>query len=144
MRTRNPTVWMWSTAFDLIGRADHMQRQCFQLSAQRNACPTWEPPVDIFETDEQVIVLAALPGVCAEQLSVALDGATVSLRGQRSMPGLGATAQVHLVEIPYGRFERRIQMPAPGLRLGTSVLQDGCLLLALDKPIIRARPEGAP
>ena len=133
MRVRESFVWTWSEALDLIEHADKLQRQCFRLGGPHKALPTWEPPVDVFETDAQFIVVAALPGVEAAHLFVGLDGAVVSVHGRRPMPELCPSAHIHRVEIPYGRFERRIELPAGHLRLGQRQLRDGCLLLVLDK-----------
>lgn len=133
MKLRDPTVWMWSEALDVLERADRMQRQFFQLGAQCPGGPVWEPPVDIFETAQQFVILAALPGVSAAQLSIVLDGAVLTVRGQRAMPDIGQGARIRSVEIPYGRFERRIELPGPGLRVHERSLADGCLTLVLDK-----------
>ncbi len=130
---RSPTVCMWTEALEQLDQADRMQRQCFQLGARGDAGPTWEPPVDVFETEEQFIVVAALPGVEAAQLFVGLDGAVVSVHGRRPMPALCPSTHIHRVEIPYGRFERRIELPTGRLRLAQRQLRDGCLLLVLDK-----------
>ena len=133
MPVRNPTVCMWTEALEQLDQADRMQRQCFQLGERCDAGPTWEPPVDVFETDAQFIVVAALPGVEAAHLFVGLDGAVVSVHGRRPMPELCPSAHIHRVEIPYGRFERRIELPTGHLVLGQRQLRDGCLLLVLDK-----------
>jgi len=133
MRVRESFVWTWSEALDLIEHADKLQRQCFRLGGPHKALPTWEPPVDVFETERQFILLAALPGVGADNLRVSLDGAVLSVRGRRALPDIGANAHIHRVEIPYGSFERRLELPNAQLRLGVPVLRDGCLLLALDK-----------
>jgi len=133
MRVHDPFVWTWSEALELIERADKLQRQCFQLGGHHRTLPTWEPPVDIFETDRQFILLAALPGVGAANLIVKLEGAVLSVRGRRSMPEISDNAHIHRVEIPYGSFERRIELPCAQLRLGAPALRDGCLLLTLDK-----------
>ena len=135
MRLRGPTLHMWREALDMLAHADQLQRQCFQLGAHRLACPLWEPPVDVFETEQQFIVLAALPGVCAEHLRITLEGTVVSVRGRRPMPDLGPGADIHRVEIPFGRFERRIKLPSQQLRLSSQALRDGCLMLTLDKPL---------
>lgn len=133
MKLRDPTVWMWSEALDVLERADRLQRQFFRLGAQCPSGPVWEPPVDIFETAQQFVVLAALPGVSAAQLSIVLDGGVLTVRGQRAMPDIGNSARIRSVEIPYGRFERRIELPANGLRVHERSLTDGCLTLVLHK-----------
>lgn len=134
MKSRDPTVWMWSEALALLERADSMQRQFFQLGAHPNACPTWEPPADIFETEQQFVIVVALPGVSADQLVISQDESAITVRGQRALPLSGNNAHIHRVEIPYGRFERRFELPMRQLSVGQRALLDGCLVLTLDKP----------
>lgn len=90
---RNPTVCMWTEALEQLDQADRMQRQCFQLGARCDAGLTWEPPVDVFETDGQFIMVAALPGVEAEQLFVGLDDAVVSVLASPEAGRLGQYAR---------------------------------------------------
>jgi HSP20 family protein len=134
MKVRDPTTWMWGEALELMERADRLHRQFFQLGAQRSAHPSWEPPVDIFETEQQFVIVVALPGVSADQLLISLDGQALVVRGQRALPDLGHSALIHRIELPYGRFERRIELPAQQLKLGQRTLRDGCLMMVLDKP----------
>jgi HSP20 family molecular chaperone IbpA len=133
MKVRDPTLWMWGEALDMLARADRLHRQFFQPGAARQASPTWEPPADIFETERQVIVMVALPGVSDDQLAVELDGGAIVVRGQRRPPAFGCGGHIHRLELPYGRFERRIELPPRRLRLGARSLDQGCLTLALDK-----------
>jgi HSP20 family molecular chaperone IbpA len=133
MKVRDPTLWMWGEALEMLERADRMHRQFFQLGAQQRATPTWEPPVDIFETARQLIVVVALPGVLPGQLEVALDGGAIVVRGQRRLPVPGEGCHIHRLELPYGHFERRIELPPRQFQLGERSLADGCLTLALTK-----------
>jgi HSP20 family molecular chaperone IbpA len=49
---------------------------------------------------------------------------------------------VHRLEIPYGRFERRITLPAAGLQLGQAEFADGCLMLKFSKqPLTEERSD---
>ena len=134
MKARDPTLWMWGEALELLERADRLQRQFCQLGATRTATPTWEPPVDIFETPGQFIIVVALPGVSAEMLSVELDDSAIVVHGQRRQPAATVIGLIHRLELPYGRFERRIELPPSGpLQLGDRILVNGCLTLTLNK-----------
>ena len=55
-----PRDWMWSEACDVLARAERMHREFFRPARARLA---WEPPVDVLETGEEVLVFMALPGV---------------------------------------------------------------------------------
>ncbi len=133
MKLRDPTSWMWGNALELLERADRLHRQFFQPGQHCNQCPTWEPPVDIFETEQELVVFVALPGVAVEQLDITINGAAVMVRGQRAMPATCKNATIRRLEIPYGRFERRIELPSGQFQLGQRLLKDGCLALTLMK-----------
>jgi HSP20 family protein len=132
MRSRDPRSWMWAEALDLLQSAERLQRQFFQLGAAQGA-PTWEPPVDLYETGNELWILVALPGVTTDQLEVVIDGATIVVRGERPLP-LGARgATILRLEIPYGRFQRRIALPAGRLQILERKLENGCLILCLQR-----------
>jgi HSP20 family molecular chaperone IbpA len=133
MKVRDPTLWMWGEALEMLERADRLHRQFFQLGAAREVSPTWEPPVDIFESDARFVVVVALPGVTADQLSIEIETGALVVRGQRRLPSLGHSCRIHRLELPYGRFERRIELPPRQLQLGERSLADGCLTLSLIK-----------
>jgi HSP20 family molecular chaperone IbpA len=128
---RDTTIWMWGETLRLLERADRLHRQFFQPGPCQGESPTWEPPVDIFETAQQLLIMAALPGVASEQLEIVIEGATLTIRGQRSMPDAFRDAQVRRLEIPFGRFERNIELPAVGYQVDELVFRDGCLALAM-------------
>lgn len=132
MTFRKPVNSMWADAVTMLEQADRMHRQFFRLSQSRASGPTWEPPVDIFETNRELSVLVALPGVAPDQVNVVIDGNTLLIVGARPLPA-PATAQIRRIEIPYGRFERRIDLPAGHFEIRESTLVNGCLLLSLLK-----------
>jgi HSP20 family molecular chaperone IbpA len=133
MKVRDPTLWMWGEALDMLERADRLHRQFFQLATPREASPTWEPPVDIIETTDRFVIVIALPGVTPDALAIEVEPGALVVRGQRRMPAYGPDCRIHRLELPYGRFERRIELPPGQLRLGERQLADGCLTLALVK-----------
>ncbi|MGZ5199079.1 MAG: Hsp20/alpha crystallin family protein [Telluria sp.] len=133
MRVRDPTVWMWGEALDMLERADRLQRQFCQLHGASEPSPVWEPPIDIFETDHSYVIVVALPGVAPGHLDIQVDGTAIIVRGQRRQPAAAATCRIHRMELPYGWFERRIELPGRRLQLSEHQLADGCLTLTLDK-----------
>ena len=134
MATRNPTDWMWAQACALIDEADRMHRQFFRLTAAERMQPMWEPPADLFEDDRELVIVVALPGVAMERVEITVESGALVVRAERAVPLAGARYAVRQLEIPYGRFERRI--PLPNVRLdaaGTRELRDGCLIVRLRK-----------
>jgi HSP20 family protein len=123
---------MWAEACELLDRAERLQRQFFRPASSAPQA-TWEPPVDVFETPAALWVVVALPGVAEEQLEVRLDGAAIVVAGERRLPVHGRAAVVYRLEIPHGRFERRIELPPGRFQIGRHELVYGCLVLSLEK-----------
>lgn len=130
MTVRDPRRHMFNEALAMIARAEQLQRRFFEPGG---SAISWEPPVDVFETEDEFWIIAALPGVEVNDLSVSIDGDTLRIAGQRRLPGPARTASIHRLEIPYGRFERSIRLTAGRLMLDQSELADGCLTIRLGK-----------
>jgi HSP20 family protein len=124
---------MWAEACELLERAERLQRQFFQPRPTEGGRPSWEPPVDILETEAELWILVALPGVGADQLKVLVDGSTLAVVGERPMPGRARAGVIRRLEIPYGQFERRIELPPGRFEIARRELVDGCLVLGLRK-----------
>jgi HSP20 family protein len=130
METNFPRYWMWSEAFEMLARAEQMHRQFFRPSSSAVA---WEPPVDVLETDRAVLVLVALPGVDLGEVKALIDAGQLIISGVRTYPAEMQTATIHRLELPQGRFERRIALP-PGRYSGINrSAANGCLLVTLQK-----------
>jgi HSP20 family molecular chaperone IbpA len=123
---------MWAEACDALVRAEQLQRQFFRPASQGKR-PGWEPPVDIFETDRELWIVAALPGVEARLVEITIADGVVTIAGERRPPAAQRVAAIHRMEIPLGRFERRIVLPAGRFELARRDLADGCLTLTLIK-----------
>ncbi len=133
MKDREVAGWMWAEACSVIQQAERLHREFFHVGLPRGRAPAWEPPVDIFETDEVLMISAALPGVAAENIQVVIEGDVLAIAGARLLPKPGRTALIHRLEIPYGRFERRIRLPAGPLRVVRNQFVNGCLELTLER-----------
>jgi HSP20 family protein len=133
MSSRDPTQWMWSQAIELLEQAERMHRQFFRLAASKRAHLTWEPPVDVFEDEDGIVIVVALPGVPADRVEVTYEPGVLAVRGERPLPLSGTCSSVRHLEIPYGSFERRIPLAQARLENATRELVDGCLILRLRK-----------
>lgn len=108
-----------------------MHRQFFRLSASGQSSPTWEPPVDVFEDEDGMVIVVALPGVPADRVEVSYEPGVLVVRAERPLPFSGTRRAVRHLEIPYGYFERRIPLAEGELGGATRELTDGCLILRL-------------
>jgi HSP20 family protein len=132
METDFPRYWMWSEAFEVLARAERMHRQFFP-PASSSSSVAWEPPVDVLETERAVLVLVALPGVDLGDVNAVIDGAELIISGSRTYPAEMRTATIHRLELPQGRFERRIRLPARRYNAIDRSASNGCLVIALKK-----------
>lgn len=129
--TRHITIW--ETAVDALERAERLHRQFFRLAGQHARVPVWEPPIEVFEHGGRLAIVVALPGVHPDHVNVSLEGGILIVAAERKLPEAFAVGAVHCMEIPYGRFERRIQLPAGRYRLIQRDAEHGCLLLDFER-----------
>ena len=116
----------------MLERAERLHRQFFT-----HAHAAWEPPIDIVESAEGLHVQVALPGVASDTITITVDAGGITVSALRPFPCQDATSQVHRIEIPYGRFERRIGLPLAEpyaqLELTDKSLADGVLTLTFTR-----------
>jgi len=125
--------WMWVQACELLDRAERMQRELVRYVGPGAAGPVWEPPVDIHESADGLLFIFALPGVHPEHVQVELSADALTVSALRR-PRLGsAGSRVRRLEVPHGRFMRRIALPGARLHLAESRYVNGCLEVRLVK-----------
>lgn len=133
MPIRNPRSWMWAEACEMLEQAQRLQRQFFRFGQGAEAQPRWEPPVDILADQDSLEITVALPGVAPENVRVHLTSGELRVVAGRAVPMRECTKAVHRLEIPYGRFERRIALPLGQYEyeLLEQACVNGCLVLRL-------------
>jgi HSP20 family protein len=130
MRSRHLSAWLWGDAIALLERADRLQRR-FQ-EAHTPETWFWEPLVDILESESALVVQVALPGIPAADIAVTQEAGGITVSGVRRRPATHAV-RIHRLEIPYGRFERRVRLPLHRLGPAHTELLDGCLTITFPK-----------
>ena len=133
MAQRDTHDWMWSDALDMLARAERLHRQMFQPLPARAGSPSWEPPVDVVETDTQVVIMVALPGVAEAAVQATIDGSCLIIAGERVLPVEMRSGAIHRMELPVGRFERRVPLPPGRFDQVHRRTVDGCLVISLHK-----------
>ena len=73
----------------------------------------WKPQMDIYETHEEIIILAEIAGVNKENLGVEINTRAVKIYGYRTEIPRVENSTYRLAEIQYGKFERVLFLPAP-------------------------------
>jgi HSP20 family protein len=70
------------------------------------------PAVDLYQTEDDVVVKASLPGVNAKDLNISVTGDLLTLRGEVQEEKETEGAQYHVKERRYGSFTRSIALPS--------------------------------
>jgi HSP20 family protein len=128
MPKRQLDAMMWANACAAMERAERLRRQFFH-----HGRPHWEAPIDVFEANDALTILIALPGVELDSITVTLNTGTLVVRGERPLPHELQNARILRMEIPYGNFERRIELPPVPFAISARHLANGCLMLRLEK-----------
>jgi len=135
MSTKDPVNWMLSDAIDSLARAERLRQQFFSLQSRAGSREaSWEPPIDVLETDREILILVALPGVDPEHVEAVIENGTLIVSGQRVLPAELRNARIHRLELPQGRFERRIALPT-GRYAVSRFAVNGCIALRLAKSL---------
>ena len=134
-------IIVWRRANDLLQQAERIHRNFLQVAAgaqyrsSPGRTPSWEPPVNVVETETSTWVIAALPGVSRERMEVSLDGRELVITGNRPLPKCCADGEMKIWEMPLGRFERRLRLVSSDrpVKVGEVSLHDGLLIIELRK-----------
>lgn len=81
-----------------------------RLFAEPNGRP-WVPPVDIKETENELIFVADIPGIDMKDIDVRMENGTLTVRGERKFERGKDEGGWHRVERSYGTFERMFTVP---------------------------------
>ena len=73
----------------------------------------WIPAVNIFETNDELIVLVEAAGVRPEDIKVLIKGSKLQVTGVRDDPFADKGRNFHAMEIDFGEFNRTITIPVP-------------------------------
>jgi len=76
----------------------------------RHTC-AWQPPTDVYENDDGVVVRVEVAGMRSEDFSVSLEGQTLVVAGTRIDPAPKRT--YHQMEIHFGEFRAEVYLPWP-------------------------------
>jgi HSP20 family protein len=74
---------------------------------------SYRPPIDVYETDEAIVVQVELSGVAPGDIRLVVDGEYLQISGRREMPNDPAPQRHLRMEIPQGPFERVLRLREP-------------------------------
>jgi HSP20 family protein len=107
----------WDPFRNLVALQDRMNRM-FEETVQAGKETgmmrpgTWAPAVDIYEDEEEVVLVAEVPGIEMEDVDIQVRDNTLTLKGERKMEKPVNKENYHRVERTYGSFMRAFTLPS--------------------------------
>src|SRR5437762_14353626 len=121
---RNVAFTRWDPLRDLLA----LHEQIGHLVG--TDAPGWTPPVDLYETADEYVLTAELPGLARDQIEIHAEDSRIVIRGARAAgPDRDIPCeQYHRVERGHGQLSRTLSLPEPIDVSGvTPHLNDGVL-----------------
>ena len=84
--------------------------ESFERSAENSSLTTWAPAVDIYETEQELVVKADLPDVKPEELDIRVENNILTIRGERKFEKKVNEDNYLRVERAYGAFSRSFSL----------------------------------
>jgi HSP20 family protein len=123
----------WSDALETLREAELAREHVFAPRAPGGTNSVWAPPIDVLETEGEVLILTAMPGVDPDAIEVTVEGSVLTISGRRTLPIEFRDALIHRLELPQGCLERRIVLPAGGFDSIRRTTVNNCLVIRLAK-----------
>lgn len=117
-------------------QVDQMMDEMCQLTRafvpRRGTC--WVPPMDVYETSEEFIILAEMAGLHKDDIQVTVDRDVLRITGRRHNPIQDPERRVHRMEVDFGPFERTLRIRTPIVAEEIrAVYRDGLLQIRMPK-----------
>ena len=126
----------WDQFQDLVAMGDHLNRTVNDSYTPRtkDSFGAWAPPVDIFETQDQLVLRAEVPGVQKEDMDVRIEDGVLTLRGERKQVTEVKEECALRMERVYGAFTRSFSLPTTvDAAKVAAVYKDGVLEVTVPK-----------
>ena len=82
------------------------------FSLMRNGGSNWSSPaIDMYQTDNDVVVKAALPGIKANEVQINVNNDLLTIRGESTQEEEKKDKSWHIREQRWGAFERSVRLP---------------------------------
>ncbi len=106
----------WDPFRDMVSLREKMNRLFEDVFTGRGddkelASSTWAPAVDIFETENELVMSAEIPGIDEKDIEIKLEDNTLTLKGERKFEKETRQENYHRIERSYGSFYRAFTLP---------------------------------
>jgi len=106
----------WDPFRDLVSLRERMNKLFEDVASSRGeerdlAASSWAPAVDIYETENEVVLTAEIPGIEEKDIEIKVEDSTLTLRGERKFEKETKEENYHRIERAYGSFFRSFTLP---------------------------------
>ncbi|MEZ0361923.1 MAG: Hsp20/alpha crystallin family protein [Hydrogenobacter sp.] len=105
-------LMLWSPFAELERIRREFDRLLEELWPGEEVERAFAPAVEMYETDNEIVVKAELPGVKKENIEVSIKDNVLQIKGEKKEEREEKTEALHRVERVYGKFERVLTLPA--------------------------------
>jgi HSP20 family protein len=128
----------WTPIGNLLSFQHEMNRMFDQFfrggNGEEAKVSMWRPSIDVYATDDALVIKAELPGVSKDDVSIDVHQNRLTLRGQRKHETEVKDEHYHRVERSYGSFQRSFTLPATvDAEKAEASFKDGVLELRLPR-----------
>ncbi len=129
----------WEPIRDLLTTQDRFNRllnETFSgvFGGEELSTRSWNPAVDVYETDHDLVLKAELPGIDPKNVDIRVEDGTLYLKGERKQESEVKEGNYHRVERSYGSFMRTFTLPnSVNVENIKADYKDGVLTLTMAK-----------
>jgi HSP20 family protein len=121
----------WDPLRDLLALHEHLGH------IVGTDAPGWTPPVDLYETSTEFVLIAELPGLSRDQIDIQAEDNRIMIRGERG--GQVPCDHYHRIERGHGQFSRTFALPeSVDVDAVSADLKDGLLTVTIPKAASRS------
>jgi HSP20 family protein len=134
-------IMLWGDQLPDIRLFDDRFERLIERTFGRERQAPWMPAMDVYETDDELVVTVELPGMSADDVDVSVEDATLTVSGTRAFSSQVKEESYHRIERRYGTFSRAVTLPP---QVDTSKVDarfaDGVLTVEVTK-VEKAKPK---
>ncbi len=99
----------WAPFRDPRSIEDEFDRLVERAFGRERSAP-WMPALDVYETEDKLVVTVELPGIEPEDVEVSVEDSTLTVSGKREFSSEVKEEHYHRIERRYGTFSRAVAL----------------------------------
>ena len=104
-------IMLWGDALPDMRLFDDRFDRLIERAFGRERNTPWMPAMDVYETEDKLVVTVELPGLSAEDVEVQVEDSTLTVNGKREFSSEVNEEHYHRIERRYGSFSRAVTLP---------------------------------